>query len=505
VAIPKVLGIETEYGVIARGVDLNPVTASSVLINAYAGRLDGAIGWDFEDEHPGADARGFAMDDAMAPEVETHLVNTVLTNGARYYVDHAHPEYSSPECRTVREALTYDRAGEEILRASMAAARTALPEGAEIVVYKNNSDGKGNSYGCHENYLVARETPFGAIAAWVTPHLVTRQVFCGAGKVGRESTEGAGESGGYQISQRADFFEEEIGLETTLKRPIVNTRDEPHADPARYRRLHVIVGDANMSEVATYLKLGTTALVLSMIEDGDYPADLVLAHPVAAIRAVSHDPSLRATVMRSDGRTLRALELQRSLWAAAVAHVERRGSAALGEADTAETLERWDAVLTGLETDPAGEAHAVDWVAKRRILEGYAERHGLGPRDARRKAIDLQYHDLRPGSSLAARAGLEVLAKPADVEAAVTDPPTSTRAYFRGRCLAKWPREIVAANWDSIVFDVGTEPLRRVPMMEPLKGTAADVAALLDEAESPAALVAALGGVVRASSFRPTN
>ena len=508
-AIPKVVGIETEYGVIARGIDLNPVTASSVLINAYAGRLDGRIGWDFEDERPGADARGFALDDAMAPEVETHLVNTVLRNGARYYVDHAHPEYSSPECRTIREAVVHDRAGEEILRASMAAARAALPDGAEIVVYKNNSDGKGNSYGCHENYLLARELPFGTLAAQVTPHLVTRQVFCGAGKVGRESSDEAGEDpagrGTYQISQRADFFEEEIGLETTLKRPIVNTRDEPHADPSRYRRLHVIVGDANMSEVATYLKLGTTALVLAMIEDGDYPADLVLAHPVSAIRVVSQDPALRAGVLLSDGRTIGALGVQRRLWEAARLHVARRGPAALGESDTTETLERWGAVLDGLESDPERVAHAVDWVAKRRIIEGYAERHGLGPRDARRRAIDLQYHDLRPATSLAARAGLEPIAKPADVEAAITEPPSTTRAYFRGRCLAKWPRDVVAANWDSIVFDVGTEPLRRVPMMEPLKGTAADVAALLDEARTPMDLVTALGSQVRTSSFRPTN
>ncbi|MFM9085602.1 MAG: depupylase/deamidase Dop [Acidimicrobiia bacterium] len=504
-ALPKVLGIETEYGVIARGVDLNPVSASSVLINAYAGRLDRTIGWDFEDERPGADARGFSLDDAMAPEVETHLVNTVLTNGARYYVDHAHPEYSSPECRTVREAVTYDRAGEEILRASMTAARAALPDGAEIVVYKNNSDGKGNSYGCHENYLLARDLPFGTLAAWVTPHLVTRQVYCGAGKVGHEGSDERADMGGYQISQRADFFEEEIGLETTLKRPIVNTRDEPHADPSRYRRLHVIVGDANMSEVATYLKLGTTALVLAMIEDGDYPAEVVLAHPVSAIRVVSHDPSLRATVLLSDGRTITALALQRRLWEAARAHVARRGHGALGEADTLETIERWGAVLDGLETDPDRVAHAVDWVAKRRIIDGYAARHGLGPRDARRKAIDLQYHDLRAATSLAARAGLEPIAKPADVDSAVTEPPTSTRAYFRGRCLAKWPRDVVAANWDSIVFDVGAEPLRRVPMMEPLKGTAADVAALLDDADTPMDLVTALGAQVRTSSFRPTN
>ena len=216
----------------------------------------------------------------LAPEVETTLVNAVLTNGARYYVDHAHPEISTPEVSTAREAVVWDRAAEEIVRASMEYARPLLAAGGELVVYKNNSDGKGNSYGCHENYLLARELPFGRLAAQITPHFVTRQIFCGAGKVGCELPGRAPDDVVYQLSQRADFFEEEIGLETTLKRPIVNTRDEPHCDPQKYRRLHVIVGDANMSEVATYLKVGTTAIVLAMIEDDELGDDWLLGNPV---------------------------------------------------------------------------------------------------------------------------------------------------------------------------------------------------------------------------------
>ena len=269
-ALPKVCGLETEYGIMVRGAENNPVSASSTLINAYVSstaRARGRIGWDFEDEQPANDARGFSLDDALAPEVETTLVNAVLSNGARYYVDHAHPEISIPEVATAREAVVWDRAAEEIVRRSMRHAGGLLEPGAEIVVHKNNSDGKGNSYGCHENYLLAREVPFGRLAAQITPHFVTRQVFCGAGKVGCEVPGTPDDAVAYQLSQRADFFEEEIGLETTLKRPIVNTRDEPHADPQKYRRLHVIVGDANMSEVATYLKVGTTAIVLAMIED----------------------------------------------------------------------------------------------------------------------------------------------------------------------------------------------------------------------------------------------
>ena len=258
-ALPKVFGIETEFGIVFRGVaDGNPVVASSMLVNSYVEHR--RVGWDFEDESPGRDARGFAREDASPPEVETHLVNTVLTNGARYYVDHAHPEFSSPECTSALQLTRYDKAGERILARSMQAAQRILPPGQEIVVYKNNSDGKGNSYGCHENYLLDRAVPFSTLVRHLIPWFVTRQIFAGAGKVGSEH--GAAEAR-FQLSQRADFFEEEVGLETTLKRPIINTRDEPHADPQKYRRLHVIVGDANLCEVATYLKTATTAAILS--------------------------------------------------------------------------------------------------------------------------------------------------------------------------------------------------------------------------------------------------
>src|SRR5246127_3558799 len=268
--------METEYGIIIRGAaDPNPIAASSTLINAYVAELARKVGWDFEDETPGRDARGFAREGSMPPEVETHLVNTVLTNGARYYVDHAHPEFSTPECADALEVVRFDKAGERILARSMQAATRTLPTGQEIVVYKNNSDGKGNSYGTHENYLMDRAVPFARIAHLITPNFVTRQVFTGAGKVGSETPGSSGRDIWYQLSQRSEFFEEEIGLETTLKRPIVNTRDEPHADPQRYRRLHVIVGDANLAEVATFLKVGTTALVLALIEDDAFgPLDL---------------------------------------------------------------------------------------------------------------------------------------------------------------------------------------------------------------------------------------
>ncbi len=349
-AVPKIVGIETEYGVALRGApDPNPVVASSLLINGYVEQR--RVGWDFEDESPGRDARGFARDGAQPPEIETHLVNAVLTNGARYYVDHAHPEYSTPECADPLEVTLFDKAGERILARSMEAARRLLPPGQEIVVYKNNSDGKGNSYGCHENYLVDRNVPFALLVRNLIPWFVTRQVFTGAGKVGSENGADAVD---YQISQRADFFEEEVGLETTLKRPIVNTRDEPHADPQKYRRLHVIVGDANLCEVATFLKIGTTAIVLSMIEDGFIDKDLSISSPVAAMRTVSHDPTLPGDGRdrRRSGAAPRSSCSGSSCGSRASTRTRSVSSACGGDAIGAQVLDRWEQTLAALERDP---------------------------------------------------------------------------------------------------------------------------------------------------------
>ena len=454
---------------------------------------------------PGSDARGYNLDDVFPPDIEVQMVNTVLTNGARYYVDHAHPEISTPECRFASEALLFDRAGEEIVRQSMATAKTLLPKGAELVVYKNNSDGKGNSYGCHENYLLSRATPFGEMARLITSHFVTRQIFCGAGKVGSEFEGMPSSSVAYQISQRADFFEEEIGLETTLKRPIVNTRDEPHCDPSKYRRLHVIVGDANMSEVATFLKLGTTAILLAMIEDRQLDDDLLLATPVAAIRQVSHDPTLRQKILLESGKTLTALELQEILCERAERYATQFGLESVGDEDGKLILRRWREVIEGLKEDPLSQSHIVDWVAKKRIIDGMSERHNLRNNDPRLKAIDLQYHDMRREKCLALRANLETMVNDADVLRAIDTPPDTTRAYFRGMCLKKWPSDVVAANWDSIVFDIGKEPLRRVPMMEPLRGTKAMTKHLFEQCQSPVELVAMLGNQVASSDFKPTN
>ena len=494
-AIKKVCGIETEYGIVSRGAgESNPITASSVLINSYVAELARRIKWDFEDESPGRDARGFTLEGALPPEVETHLVNAVLTNGARYYVDHAHPEYSSPECASALEATLYDKAGEEILRESMRAVKRHMPDAGDIVVYKNNSDGKGNSYGTHENYLMDRDVPFPRIVTHMIPFFVTRQVMTGAGKVGSEINTGDREVT-FQITSRADFFEEEVGLETTLKRPIINTRDEPHGDARKYRRLHVIVGDANMSEVSTFLKLGTTSIVLAMIEDGRLgDLDLAIANPINEIHQVSWDPSLTRGIELKSGKRMTALEIQWEYLDRARKYSEEEGLECVGDDNSGYlALDRWEHVLGALESDPMSLSDQLDWVAKYELLQAYRDRHGLEWNNARLAAMDLQYHDMRPEKSLFNKLSVERLTTDEQVQRAVSEPPSNTRAYFRGRCLARWGSSIAAANWDSLVFDLGTDPLRRVPMMDPLRGTAEMVDELIDSCETPADLLDKLG------------
>ena len=493
-AIPKVLGTETEYGIAAVGVpDFNPVLSSSLLISTFAGALR-RIRWDYEQESPLRDARGFEpIPSREVSDEDLGLANVILPNGARYYVDHAHPEYSTPECLSPRALVIHDKAGERILERSLVEVAAQMPEAPALLIYKNNSDGKGNSYGTHENYLVDRQTPFADIVRDLTPFFVSRQIFCGAGKLGSEAPWDERGRPIYQLTQRADFFETEVGLETTLKRPIINTRDEPHADPEKYRRLHVIIGDANMCEVAQFLKVGTTAIVLKMIEDRFLP-DLSLEGPVRALHEISRDVTCTVDVPLADGRRLSAVQLQWEYFEHAKKYVEREDDTE----ENREVLERWEAVLTSLETEPLSLHRELDWVAKYRLLEAYRERGGLERGDPKLRAIDLQYHDVRREKGLYYRlesAGkVERLVDEADVQRAVLDPPEDTRAYFRGRCIAKFPDAIAAASWDSLIIDTGADALQRIPMREPLRGTKAHVDELLEASHDAAALVTALQG-----------
>jgi len=500
-ASTKVVGLETEYGIVHRGVDdPNPITASSLLINAYLARCEATgrrpatqrVSWDFEDESPSLDARGYTPVGARPPEVETHLVNAVLTNGARYYVDHAHPEMSTPECLDARTAVLFDRAGELVVIESMEAAGEMLGAGQELIAYKNNSDGKGNSYGTHENYLMSRDTPFSDIVTHATVHFITRQIFIGAGKVGSEIPGVGIDEVPFQLTQRADFFEEEVGLETTLKRPIINTRDEPHADAQKYRRLHVIVGDANMSQYATWLKVGSTLLVLAMIEDDAFEPKLAFRAPVQTLRNVSHDVTLGRALRLYDGSTVTALEVQAQIIESAERYLESHGPEGAGGDDAYKVLAAWKDVVETLERNPMELADRLDWVAKKKLLDAYRERDDLQPGDARLRALDLQYHDLRPQRSVFNRLGITALVDDDEAAAATTEPPQRTRAFFRGECLRRFPDAIVAANWDSMVFDTGEAPLRRVPMMEPTRGSAAHVATLLEGCETVNDLLAQL-------------
>ena len=336
--------------------------------------------------------------------------------------------------------------------------------------------------------------PFGRIVAHATPHLVTRQIFTGAGKVGSEAPGSRTDAVPFQLTQRADFFEEEVGLETTLKRPIINTRDEPHADAQKYRRLHVITGDANLSEVQTFLKLGTTSLVLAMIEDDALGDPLSLARPVPAMHAVSSDLSLTLPLEMADGSRRTALDLQWEIFGKAKDYAASRGLEALGPESVGDAvLTRWESVLSALESDPMTLADQLDWVAKYRLFSAYRERDGMEWSDPRLAAMDLQYHDLRPATSLSRRLKLERLTTDDEVLRAVTEPPAGTRAYFRGTCLARFAPDIVAANWDSLVFDTGDSSLQRVPMLEPGRGTEAHVGELLRSAQTSSELLERLG------------
>ncbi|MBM3688331.1 MAG: proteasome accessory factor PafA2 [Actinobacteria bacterium] len=497
------MGIETEFGISVPGhPHVNAMATSSAVVTSYSGIAVGdrrnRTRWDFDEESPLRDARGFDMsraeaDPSQLTDEELGLANLILTNGARLYVDHAHPEYSTPEVTNPRDAVLWDRAGQEIMVEAAAAATREGP--FTIQLYKNNTDNKGASYGCHENYLMRRATSFSDIVRDLTPFFVTRQVFTGAGRVGIGQD---GRGAGFQLSQRADFFEVEVGLETTLKRPIINTRDEPHADPERYRRLHVIVGDANLAEAATYLKMGSTALVLSLIEEAALDEDVVLADPVREIHAVSHDPSLTHLLTLRDGRRMTAIDIQR-IYLARAEKLARRQAVVKIDEQTADVLDRWGTVLDDLERDPRTAADRVDWVAKLGLLEGYRRRDGLDWEAARLQLIDLQYSDIRPDRGLALRleasGRLQRLTTPEEVAHATERPPVDTRAYFRGECLRRYGDAVAAASWDSVIFDIpGHDALQRVPTLEPVRGTRDHVGHLLDAAPCAADLLESLRG-----------
>ncbi len=488
-AVPKVMGTEIEYGITVRNDrDFDPISSCVLLVNSYREDHDAKILWDYDQENPLADARGFQVEgEKYTPNQQENIArNKTLINGARYYVDHAHPEYSCPEVTNVRDLVIHEKAGERVVEISRREANLLLPEGTQMLIYKNNSDRKGNSYGSHENYLMDRRTSFKQIVEHGMPFLVTRQVYTGAGKVGSENR---AQPCAYQLSQRSDFFETEVALDTMVKRPIINTRDEPHADREKYRRLHVIVGDANMSEYTIYLRNGATALVLAMIEDGAITRDMTLRDPVRAIKEISHDPSCTREIHLDRGVKLTAVQAQQEFLEMALAYTSSR------EIDpiTKDVLVKWQYVLERLERDPMELSREIDWVIKKALIESFMERKGLDWEAPQVQMMDLQFHDIRPDKGLyhvlERKGQVERIVDDEEITAAITTPPHDTRAYFRGECLKRYADQVFGVNWDSISFGIDDEPIKRILMAEPLKGSRAHVEDLLNDSPTAAELV----------------
>jgi len=487
-SIPKIMGIETEYGITVKNApNQDPVGASTLVVNSYKNDPK-KIMWDYAQENPLMDARGFQSEgeNDTPDQNSNYVINDILANGGRYYVDHAHPEYCTPECATARDLVVYEKAGEVILDVSRTAAEETLPTGQEILIYKNNSDRKGHSYGCHENYLVDRKTPFQNIVEGLIPFLVTRQIFTGSGKIGSEAN---GEPAEYQLSQRADFFETEVGLSTMVDRPIINTRDEPHADEKLYRRLHVIIGDANMAEYSEYLKVGTTALVLALIEDDKITDRFKLQEPVKSLKEISRDIDCKKKIKLADGRELTAIEIQREYWELATSHLDNAGVSPA----TKDVLDKWVFVLDKLEESPSLLDRYLDWVIKRNLIEAYRSRHKLPWDDRKIMMMDLQYHDIRPARGiyhqLLKNNRIERIVSDEEIIHAVTHPPIDTRAYFRGICLKRFSQNIHNVSWNSMTFSIDDSQFDRVPMPHPQRGTKAIIGELLDNCSTAAELI----------------
>lgn len=480
----RLFGIETEYGILVEGRGAGDLMEESrLLVRAYPGKWSGP--WDYQAENARRDMRGYTVDhlnydlqDAQYDRegAASHLssqeqrADRALVNGARLYNDHGHPEYSTPECRSLVDLVAHDRAGERIVLEC--ARRRAEEAGREVRLFKNNTDFHGMSYGCHEGYLVERGVPFEKLLYGMLPFLVTRLLYAGAGKTGVETEGPYSRECQFQLSQRADFFTEIASVDTLARRPIFNTRDEPHADSRLYRRLHVISGDANLSQFATALKVGTTSLVLTLLESGWEPL-FRLRDPVDAIKRVSRDRTMRWILELEDGRTMRATDLQR---------IYLRDAQVLlagADADTEWTLREWERVLDDLDADYTLTEDRLDWSAKRRLLETFIESEGVWWEDPTLRSLDLEYHNVDPAEGLyyaLEEAGQMVpIADEAAVVQAMAHAPANTRAALRGQLVERfgsaierisWGRAALAENgrvqWVSLPAAYGADPTLRL-------------------------------------------
>ncbi len=476
----RVFGLETEYGITLSGADIVDVVAESIeLVRRYT-EHGALMKWDYDLEDPHLDARGFRArellqdtDESAYYEIDKRRPlsfeeiksDLVLSNGARFYNDHAHPEYSTPECTTLRQIVAQDKAGERILAECARRRNQKLPSGYEVRLYKNNTDFSGHSYGCHDNYLMRRDIAWDQIVAGILPFLVTRQIFAGAGKMGVETESGQSEPGIYQISQRADFFSVVVSIDTMNRRPLINTRDEPHVDASRYRRFHVILGDSNMSEWSTAMKIGTTALVLDLIERGEAP-QLEIAQPVDANKSISRDQTYDWIIELKDGRKISAIDVQRIYLRAAsrLGPPSKGQDVAASEEERAWILREWENVLNDLERDAMSARDRADWAAKKFLLDALQEEEKLSWSDPWLQSIDLEYHNLDLDRGLyyeVLRKGLMRRVTTEDeIKSAIFNPPETTRAFFRGRTVARFNDEISSIQWDEIVFANGAYSCR---------------------------------------------
>ncbi len=462
-------GLETEIGIVRESNEPFDPVADSIALVRSAPVTGVWMCWDYAKEDPHADMRGFRVselrqdaDEAQyfAQDLQRDLSHAeiksdlVLPNGARLYNDHAHPEYCTPECSTLTELTIHDRAGERILMAC--AQRLSEITKQPVRLYKNNTDFGGHSYGCHENYLLPRALAWDTLANGMQAFLVTRQIVAGTGKFAVEA-EDEYVGPGFQVSQRSDFFSELQSVDTMQRRPIVNTRDEPHANPSRFRRFHVIVGDANMSSFATRLKVGTTALVLEALTRNPHIQLPQLADPLAALKSISRDPQFRWEVRLADGRSTTAVEIQRQYWALANEFCMRTP-----EKD--QLLTDWAEVLDDLAQDFRRCHDRLDWVAKWKLITEYCDTEHVPLDDPRVLSLDLEYHrlDLAEGLFYALESSGRI--RPGPDEAAIQKgmlyPPGSTRAWVRGQCVRKFSTDILSAQWDYLTLRGAYAPLQ---------------------------------------------
>jgi len=463
-------GIETEIGIARDGDSELDVVSESIALVRSVVEPGVLMRWDYGSEDPHADMRGFHVQELRQDTDESNYYaedsqreltyveiksDLVLGNGARFYNDHAHPEYCTPECSTLEEIIAQDRAGERILMAC--AEQLSLQRGQTVRLYKNNTDFRGHSYGCHENYLLPRSLPWGFLAQGIQAFLVTRQIYAGAGKFAIEE-EDRFISPDFQISQRADFFSELQSVDTMQRRPIVNTRDEPHANPRLYRRFHVIIGDANMSPFATRLKIGTTALVLEALARDPRRTWHQLADPLDALRTISRDPTFRWEVALEGGRKTTALALQRE-YLAVVKQV-----CDLSTPSKRSLVDDWETALNDLEADVMRCRNRLDWVAKLALVKEFQASQNIAPDDPWLQSLDLEYHRLDLGAGLyyAVEQTGVMLGVPEEsaIRRAVREPPATTRALVRGKCIQKFAAAVESAQWDHITLHAGGESLR---------------------------------------------